>query len=333
MPVGGTCGGAPVVTRFRALVTGCAGFIGSHLSERLLSDGWQVVGVDALTDYYSRRIKRRNLRSLLSHRRFAFHRADLNRMDLDRVLRSIDIVFHQAAQPGVRASWGTTFHIYTDCNLLATQRLLEAVRGRRSILKFVFASSSSVYGNVRQLPMRETQRCEPYSPYGVTKLGAENLCQLYHANYGVPAVSLRYFTVYGPRQRPDMAFHKFIAAALEGKPIRIYGTGRQSRDFTFVSDIVSANVAAAIGGQCGGIYNLGGGTRVILRDALRILERQLGRPIRLVFEEHARGDVDRTGADTSRARRDLLFRPKTNLAEGLAAQIAWHRQMRAEGVL
>lgn len=317
----------------RALVTGCAGFIGSTLSERLLAAGGKVVGVDALTDYYSLRIKRRNLKSILGHPRFTFLRKDLNKIDLRPILKGVDVIFHQAAQPGVRASWGQSFQIYIDCNIRATQKLLEAVKGARHLKKFVYASSSSVYGSVKQLPMRESQRCAPFSPYGVTKLAAEHLCHLYHANYGVPAVSLRYFTVYGPRQRPDMAFHRFIAAALAGRPIHIYGNGRQSRDFTFVDDIVSANLAAATRGKDGAVYNLGGGSRVILRDALRILEQQAGRRIDLRYETKARGDVDRTGADTREARRDLGFNPKTTLAEGLSAQIEWHRNMRAEGIL
>lgn len=317
----------------RALVTGCAGFIGSHLSERLLAGGWNVTGVDAITDYYSKQIKRRNLKSLLDHPRFAFYADDLSRMDVAPLLKRADVVFHQAAQPGVRASWGASFQIYLDCNIRATQRILEAAKGMKNIRKFVYASSSSVYGHVDRLPMRESHRCAPFSPYGVTKLAAEHLCHLYHANYGVPVVSLRYFTVYGPRQRPDMAFHRFIAAALADRPIRIFGNGRQSRDFTYVDDIVSANLSAAERGRPGGIYNLGGGTRVILREALRTLERQSGQKIRLKFEAKALGDVDRTGADTRLARRDLRFNPNTALPDGLAAQIDWHRRMRSEGVL
>jgi len=317
----------------RALVTGCAGFIGSHLSERLLAGGWSVAGVDAVTDYYPKKIKRRNLKSLLTHPRFTFYQKDLNRMDIGGLLKRADVIFHQAAQPGVRASWGRSFHVYVDCNIQATQKLLEAARGLKNIKKFVYASSSSVYGSVKQLPMRESQRCAPFSPYGVTKLAAEHLCHLYHANYGVPTVSLRYFTVYGPRQRPDMAFHRFIAAALAGNPIDIYGNGRQSRDFTFVEDIVSANISAATRGRSGGIYNLGGGSRIILRDALKILERVAGRNIHLKYTTKASGDVDRTGADTRLARRDFGFHPQTTLEDGLAAQIRWHRSMRAEGIL
>ncbi|MBI4179334.1 NAD-dependent epimerase/dehydratase family protein [bacterium] len=317
----------------KALVTGCAGFIGSHLSERLLEAGHRVVGVDALTDYYDPRIKRRNLTALLPHRNFRFVRADLNRVDLARLLPGIQVIFHQAAQPGVRASWGKTFEIYVDQNIRATQRLLEAVKRMKHLKKFIFAGSSSVYGRVTSLPMRESQRCAPHSPYGVTKLAAENLCGLYHANYGVPAVSLRYFTVYGPRQRPDMAFHRFILAGLAGRPIRIFGDGRQSRDFTYVSDIVSANLAAAARGRPGMIYNLGGGSRILLKDALKILEGRIGRRLRIVHEKKAAGDVDRTGADTRLARRDLGFRPGTPLARGLSAQIAWHRQMVREGIL
>lgn len=317
----------------RALVTGCAGFIGSNLSERLLAEGWRVQGLDALTDYYSRRIKKRNLKNLLSHHRFTFQRGDLNQIDIGALLKRADVVFHQAAQPGVRASWGKSFHIYMRCNIDATQKLLEAAKGLKHIRKIVYASSSSVYGRVKDLPMRESQRCAPFSPYGVTKLAAEHLCHLYHDNYGVPVVSLRYFTVYGPRQRPDMAFHKFIECALADKPIRIFGDGSQSRDFTYIADIVSANIAAAVRGKSGAVYNLGGGSRILLRDALKILEKAAGRKLNLKFETKALGDVERTGADTRLARSDLKFRPGTNLARGLAAQIAWHRQMHEEGIL
>lgn len=317
----------------RALVTGCAGFIGSTLSERLLREGWKVTGVDCLTDYYSRRIKQRNLRDALRHPRFEFHRADLNRVDLKPILRRVDVVFHQAAQPGVRASWGTSFEVYIACNIRATQRLLESAKGLKNIQKMVYASSSSVYGRVDKLPMRETQRCAPFSPYGVTKLAAENMFNLYHDNYGVPAVSLRYFTVYGPRQRPDMAFHRFIQCALTNRPIRIFGNGRQSRDFTFIDDIVSANIAAALRGKPGAIYNLGGGSRVVLRDALDLMGRRAGCRLDLRYETNALGDVERTGADTSRARREIRFSPRTTLSDGISAQIAWHRAMRQEGVL
>ncbi len=317
----------------RAMVTGCAGFIGSHLSERLLNDGWTVTGIDALTDYYDRRIKRLNLKSLLSHPRFRFVRTDLNRLDALPYLKKVEVVFHEAAQPGVRDSWGETFHIYMECNIRATQRLLESSKGLRNIKKFVFASSSSVYGNASSFPMRETDSCLPFSPYGVTKLASENLCRLYHANYGVPTVSLRYFTVYGPRQRPDMGFHRFIQSALQRRPIRIFGDGRQSRDFTFVSDIIDANLAAARRGKPGAVYNLGGGSRIVLREALGIIEKKAGVPLKLSFERKVNGDVDRTDADTTRARREMGFKPRTGLGDGLAAQVAWHRRMRAEGVL
>ena len=298
-----------------------------------MAKGWKVTGVDALTDYYSRRIKRRNLRGLMAHPRFSFQRADLNKIDLKPLLKRTDLVFHQAAQPGVRASWGRSFHIYMYCNIHATQRLLEAAKGLKNIKKFVFASSSSVYGMVDKLPMRESQRCAPFSPYGVTKLASEHLCHLYQANYGVPAVSLRYFTVYGPRQRPDMAFHRFIEGVLSGRPIKIFGDGRQSRDFTFVDDIVSANLAAGYRGREGRVYNVGGGSRIVLREALDILESQIGRKMDIRYETSALGDVERTGADTTLARRDLKFKPATNLADGLAAQIAWHEKMRKEGIL
>lgn len=292
-----------------------------------------MTGIDAITDYYPAKIKKRNLAGLLKHPQFHFQKGNLNRLDLAKFLKSTDVVFHQAAQPGVRASWGQSFHIYMECNISATQRLLEAAKGLKNIKKFVYASSSSVYGKVDSLPMRESQRCSPFSPYGVTKYAAEHLCQLYHSNYGVPSVSLRYFTVYGPRQRPDMAFHRFMESALSDRPIRIFGSGRQSRDFTYVDDIVSANIAAGEKGREGAVYNLGGGSRIMLIDALKILEKAVGKKLQLKREQTALGDVDRTGADTSLAKKEIGFRPQTTLAEGLRAQAAWHRKMREEGIL
>lgn len=305
----------------RSVVTGVAGFIGSTLSERLIALGHDVVGIDCFTPYYDVRVKRANLAGLLAGPRFRLVEGDLVTLDLGAALDGADYVFHQAAQAGVRASWGDTFATYTHCNVDATQRLLEAVKDR-PIRKLVYASSSSIYGNA-ELPMRETARPQPVSPYGVTKLAAEHLCYLYHANFGVPTVALRYFTVYGPRQRPDMGIHKFIRAAITGEPITVYGDGTQSRDFTFVDDIVQANVQAALQPVVGEAINVGGGSRIVLSDLLSLIQEAAGRPARLVYAENQKGDVGHTGADCSRARALLEFQPAVDIAEGVRRQAAW----------
>jgi len=306
----------------KALVTGTAGFVGSHLAEALLAAGADVVGVDCFTDYYAREIKERNLAGLRSQRRFSFVEDALQTMALEPVLDGVTHIFHMAAQAGVRKSWGDDFRVYTSHNVDATQRLLEAVK-ERPLQRFVYASSSSVYGDVATIPMREDAYLQPLSPYGVTKLAAEHLCHLYFANYGVPTVSLRFFTVYGPRQRPDMAFHKFIRAAYEGRPISMYGDGGQTRDFTFIADIVSANVAAGDRGKPGAVYNIGGGSRVSLLDVLTLIERLTGRRLDVRREATQKGDMRDTFADTSRARADLGFAPTHTLEQGLAAECAW----------
>lgn len=304
-----------------SLVTGAAGFIGSHLVDRLLADGHQVIGVDSLTSYYDPAIKRANLAHLAADRRFRLVQADLTTADLGPLLKNVDYVFHQAAQAGVRASWGSTFTDYVTHNLLATQALLEAVKACPP-RKVVFASSSSVYGNA-PLPMRETARARPVSPYGVTKLAAEHLCHVYQVNYGVPIVALRYFTVYGPRQRPDMGMHRFIQAVATGAPITVYGDGLQSRDYTYVGDIVEANRLAALSSQVGATFNIGGGSQVTLRDVFRTIECTLGKKACLILADQQRGDVDHTAADTGQARRLLGYRPSVDLAEGVRRQVAW----------
>jgi UDP-glucuronate 4-epimerase len=309
----------------RCLVTGAAGFIGSHLSERLLAEGCEVIGVDCLTDYYDVALKLSNLAHLTPHPRFKLVQDDLGAADLDRLLEGVGAVFHQAGQPGVRASWGASFEPYVRHNILATQALLEAARRKTALRRFVFASSSSVYGDAGELPARETTLPRPVSPYGVTKLAAEHLCLVY-AKLGVPAVSLRYFTVYGPRQRPDMAFNRFIHALIEGREISVHGDGEQTRDFTYVADIVDANVAAATAPHeavCGGVYNLGGGSRVTVNEMIALLERVTGRPGRVAHQPAPPGEARDTFADTSAARRDLGFSPQHSLEEGLRAEAAW----------
>jgi nucleoside-diphosphate-sugar epimerase len=300
----------------RILVTGAAGFIGSRLCTRLLADGASVTGVDCLTDYYPRWIKERNLAPLIKNRRFRYLAADLNDLPLRRTLRGVDAVCHLAAQAGVRASWGRSFSGYIHHNIEATQRLLEAAKDR-PLRRIVFASSSSVYGATRDLPMTESSAVRPLSPYGVTKLAAEALCVLYARNYGLPTIALRFFTVYGPGQRPDMAFHKFFLAVRNGRPLTVFGSGRQTRDFTYVDDIVAASVAALERGRNGEVYNVGGGHRETLNRLFPLLGRITGRPVRIERIDKQKGDVPDTFAGIAKARRELGFVPRTPLEEGL----------------
>jgi UDP-glucose 4-epimerase len=310
----------------RALVTGAAGFIGSTLADRLLADGADVVGLDSFTDYYPRALKERNLMTAKAHPRFRFIESRIQDADLRSLLADRTHVFHLAAQAGVRKSWGRDFTVYTTNNVEATQVLLEACVGL-TLDRVVYSSSSSVYGDNVALPMREDALPQPVSPYGVTKLAAEQLCYLYYANEGVPAVSLRYFTVYGPRQRPDMGFHKFLRAALLDQPITVYGDGEQTRDFTFVHDAVAANIAAAAHGVPGRVYNVGGGSRVSINHVLEMIGRVSGRKPRITVDPAQKGDMRHTYADTSLARAELGFVPKVGLEEGLAAELAWLAQI------
>ncbi len=313
----------------RFLVTGCAGFIGSTLTDALLADGHEVVGIDCFTDYYDIERKRANLVGAREHAGFALLEIDLARDELPDEALAVDGVFHQAAPAGVRASWGAEFATYTDCNVLATQRLLEAIKGRDGgPVPVVYASSSSVYGNAEARPTREDALPAPISPYGVTKLAAEHLVDTYRHEFVVPGTSLRYFTVYGPRQRPDMAFHKFVKAALEGTPIGVYGDGHQSRDFTFITDIVAANRAAMdalLAGDRGGTYNLGGGSTVTVREVVDMLSEILGSPVEAHYGDTQPGDVRHTSADTTRARSALGFAPEVDLRAGLAREVEWLR--------
>lgn len=311
----------------RSLVTGAAGFIGSHLCERLLAEGHEVIGVDAFLDFYARPQKEANLTGLRSHPHFRFLEADLLRVDLARLLEGIDAVFHQAGQPGVRGSWGTQFEVYLTHNVLATQRLLEAARSHHGRLRrFVYASSSSVYGAATTLPLREDDAPRPVSPYGLTKLAGEQLCLMYHLAYGIPVVALRYFTMYGPRQRPDMAFHRFIVATLTGEAVTVYGDGQQTRDYTYVSDGVEANLLALSAAAVGHVVNIGGGARTTVNEVLALIERLVGCPVRRRHLPAQQGDMRHTQADVSRARRLLGYCPQVSLEEGLRRQIAWMRR-------
>ena len=306
----------------KALVTGVAGFIGSHLAASLLDKGASVVGVDCFTNYYARALKERNLEENRLREGFRFAETTIQDADLPALLDGVTHVFHLAAQAGVRKSWGRDFEIYTTNNIQASQILLEACVGR-PLTRFVYASSSSVYGDSAVIPMREDALPQPVSPYGVTKLAAEQLCYLYHVNFGVPTTSMRYFTVYGPRQRPDMAFNRFIRAAQGDEPITLYGDGEQTRDFTFVADAVAATMAAGERGVPGRAYNIGGGSRVSMNDVLKIIERVAGHPLKVTREDAQKGDMRDTYADTSLARRDLGFSPKVPLEEGIQAEYRW----------
>jgi nucleoside-diphosphate-sugar epimerase len=307
----------------KALVTGAAGFIGSTLAEQLIAIGADVVGLDCFTDYYPRVVKERNLAALAGQPRFHFVESAIQEADLPQLLADRTHVFHLAAQAGVRKSWGRDFSVYTVNNIEATQVLLEAVSRFPAIERVVYSSSSSVYGDNASLPMREDALPQPVSPYGVTKLAAEQLCYLYHVNHGVPTVSLRYFTVYGPRQRPDMGFHRFLRATARGDAITVYGDGEQTRDFTYVHDAVAATVAAALRGVPGRVYNIGGGSRVTINQVFEMIGRVTGRTPRLAVDPAQKGDMRHTYADTSLAQADLGFKPSVGLDEGIAAEYAW----------
>ena len=306
----------------RYLVTGAAGFIGSHLCERLLSLGHEVTGVDAFVPYYPRAVKERNLAPAMKHPRYRFLPVDLRTDDLKPAVEGAEVVYHLGAMPGLVASW-TDFDLYNGCNVTATQRLLESVKGSRTLKRFVYGSTSSVYGKFASGD--ETLPTRPVSPYGVTKLAGEQLAKAHLETFGTPVVTLRFFSVYGPRQRPDMAYHIFIRALLTGEPVTVYGDGQQVRGNTFVGDCVEAIVAAA-GAQVGETYNVGGGEMVSVRDVLGKLERIAGRRFAVRTEPARLGDQRHTFADTTRLRRHLGWEPKVGLDDGLARQWDWQRQ-------
>lgn len=307
-----------------AVVTGAAGFVGSHLTEECLRRGWEVRAIDALTPYYDPEIKRRNVERLVAHPACRYIEAELVEA-LPELLADADYVFHLAAQAGVRASWGTEFDVYTHLNITTVQRLFEAAKDA-GLAKLVFASSSSVYGDAEALPTPENTILCPVSPYGATKATGEHLAKLYWRSYGLPVVCVRYFTVYGPRQRPDMAFNRAIAAALKGTEFSLFGDGGQTRDFTFVADAVAGTVAAAERGRPGAIYNLGGGSRVSMREVLDTIDGIAG-PLRVRPLGRQRGDARDTAADISRARTELGYEPRHTLLAGLRSQLAWQRSV------
>jgi nucleoside-diphosphate-sugar epimerase len=306
----------------KSIVTGVAGFIGSHLAEKLLAAGHDVIGIDNFLDNYPRRFKEKNLSEVTVHRNFTFIRDDLLQCDLKSLLRDVSYVFHLAGQPGVRSSWGKEFARYTDNNIRSTQLLLEAAKELK-LTKFVYASTSSVYGDTDDLPMREEGGTRPISPYGATKLAAEHLCHLYWKAFGVPTVSLRFFTVYGPRQRPDMFFHIFMRALLRGDEVPLYDDGEQTRDFTFCADIVDGALAAAFYPGQGEVFNLGGGSQVSILNAIALVETMSGRKANLKRFDRQKGDVRHTKARLDRAKSKLGYAPKVGLEQGLIEEWNW----------
>lgn len=313
----------------KTVVTGAAGFIGSTLTRRLLDDGHNVVGIDSLDDYYDVALKRRNLVPLKSPR-FRLVEEDLNTAELASLIDGAEVVFHLAGQPGVRQSWGVGFDPYVRQNIAATQRLLETAKDSPSLRRFVFASSSSVYGDAERYPVTESDLPRPASPYGVTKLAAEHLCRLYATTFGVPTVALRFFTVYGPRQRPDMAFARFVKAAVLDEPVAIYGDGTQERDFTYVDDIVAANLIAAESDlPAGSVFNVAGGASATVREALGILEELAGTRLSVSYGDLAAGDVFRTGGSTKALHDATNWTPTVSLDEGLRRHLAWAREFYA----
>ncbi|HET8603395.1 MAG TPA: NAD-dependent epimerase/dehydratase family protein [Marmoricola sp.] len=302
----------------RAIVTGAAGFVGSHLCAHLLEQGDEVVGIDCLTDYYDPRRKEANLATLRGREGFTEHRVDLTAAALPTLFEQCDVVYHLAGQPGVRGSWGEDFQPYVSRNVLATQRVLEAAR-EVSLWKVVYASSSSVYGDAETYPTTEDMRPQPVSPYGVTKLAAEHLCELYRTTSGVPTVSLRLFTVYGPRQRPDMAFSRLVECALDDQPFLLYGDGEQSRDFTYVGDVVTAMRQAALSPWTG-VANIGGGSRITMNEVVAKVGTLAGH-VDVVRLPSQRGDVRHTAADISVARAGFGYAPRVSIDEGLARMV------------
>jgi nucleoside-diphosphate-sugar epimerase len=301
----------------RALVTGAAGFLGSHVAESLLGAGVAVTGLDSLNDYYDPALKRRNIEALTAAPGFRFVGEGLDEADLVPLIDEVDVVYHLAGRPGVRACGVES---YLRDNVLATKRLLDAARAGE-LRRFVFASSSSIYGNGAVRPADEARPPRPLTPYGLSKLAGERLCRRYWAAFGVPVVCLRYFTVYGPRQRPDMAFSRFIEAALAGMPLTVLGDGRQSRDFTYVGDAVGATIAAARRGAPGSAYNVAGGSRTTILDAIGLLGEMLGTRLEVRHVAPHPGEPRMTWADTTAAHRELGFAPQTTLEAGLAQQL------------
>ena len=309
----------------RVVVTGAAGFIGSHLSERLLAAGHDVVGIDCFSDFYDRETKERNLLASRRHATFHFEEADLVDADLATLVDGAGVIYHMAGLDGVRPSWGNQFDRYVRDNVIATQRLLEALKGT-PVKRMVFAGSSSVYGDAEMFPTKESALPHPLSPFGVTKLAAEHLTHLYTRNYAIPVVSVRYFTVYGPRQRPDMAFSRFMQALIAGDDIEVFGDGEQTRDLTYVSDAVEGTIKASTADVVGQVFNLGGGSRVTVNQVLAMLEEISGLKVRRKNLPATPGDPRHSGASINLARERLGWEPRVSLRDGLAKQWQWFQQ-------
>jgi len=308
----------------RVLVTGAAGFVGSNIVDQLLTDGFSVRGIDDFNEYYDPKIKWRNLTDAQLSPKFELVNGDLNSIsDLRSLIEDVDYIFHQAGQPGVRSSWGTEFGNYLQDNVLGTQRLLEACKSVNSIQKIIYASSSSVYGSAESSLTSENQIPKPLSPYGITKLAAEHLCSAYASQFGLPIVSLRYFTVYGPRQRPDMAIHRLLTCAREGTEFTLWGDGSFERDFTFIGDVVNANILAAKGvTKPGEVFNVGGGNPIRMKNLIELIQEISGSVLNIKFSDNQPGDPASTSADSSRIHKVLGWQKTTMLDEGLRAQFA-----------
>jgi UDP-glucuronate 4-epimerase len=313
----------------RVFVTGCAGFIGSTLVKELLTRGHEVVGIDSLTDYYDASLKRANIERL-NHERFTMIVGDLRSYALEPLLKEpFDAIFHLAGQPGVRASWGSEFSGYTTNNIDATQRVLEAVLRSGHPTRVIYASSSSVYGQAETYPTSENVTPRPFSPYGVTKLAGEHLVGLYRENFDLDTTSFRFFTVYGPRQRPDMAFTRFLKAAVAGEPVGVFGSGEQIRDFTYVDDIVSALIQASVTKHpLPRVMNLSGGSSVSVNEIIETIGEIVHSPVNVRYETAVKGDVTRTGGDSTLAKDALGWIPTVTLAVGLNRQLDWVRTLR-----
>ncbi|WP_051405931.1 NAD-dependent epimerase/dehydratase family protein [Gordonia alkanivorans] len=316
----------------KVVVTGAAGFIGSAIVDALLSrtDVERVIGIDSFTEYYERDLKEENVATVLDSR-FTLARVDLCDESITSLLGGADFIFHEAGQPGVRGSWGSDFDLYTSRNILATQRLLEAARGLPSLRAFVYASSSSVYGNSDHYPTSELDLPSPVSPYGVSKLAAEHLCSLYAKNFSIPTVSLRYFTVFGPRQRPDMLFKRLVKATISGEPLEIFGDGSHVRDFTYIDDVVSANLHF-LDQQFvhGSVFNVSGGTNVSVNEVVESLEAIAQRRVPVRYGNSVPGDVKRTGGSATRLFDATGWTPRVGLPEGLRSM--WKFQVEKEGL-
>ena len=300
-----------------ALVTGVAGFIGSFLAERLLKDNFKVIGIDSFTNFYSKKIKLKNIEICKKNKNFSLIQKEIQKIDLIPIFKKVDYLFHMAAQPGVRTSWGKCFENYSINNILVTQKLLEQAKISKSLKKIVIASSSSVYGN-QSCKMNESKtKTNPVSPYGVSKLAAEHLVSAYVENFNLPVIMLRYFTVYGPRQRPDMAFMRFVMKSILKKPITIYGNGTQKRNFTYIDDVIDATISSANIDNTGEIINIGGGEVISISKVISILKNICNYEPKILYKPFSNGDVLRTEADINKAKRLLNFKPKTSLKNGL----------------